>query len=122
MVVMACVSAFAKGNDLLDFAEKKYDFGSISENSAPVVHEYRFVNTGDEPVAVLSVSTGCGCTRPEYPVRPIEPGKEGVIKITFLPKGQSGDINKSIQVRYRSATARSSKRLTLRLSGAVLNE
>lgn len=112
-------SISAKDNHLLDFAEKTYDFGTIADSHAPVVHEYKFVNTAEEPVAILSVSTGCGCTRPEYPVKPIEPGKEGVIKITFLPEGLSGDINKSIQVRYRGAKARSSKRITLRLNGAV---
>ncbi len=69
-----------------------------------------------------SVSTGCGCTRPEYPAKPIDPGKSGKIKITFLPAGQRGDINKDIKVRYRAATARSSKRITLRLNGHVTPE
>lgn len=109
----------AKGKDLLQFDNTKYDFGIVDENHGPVVHEYKFVNTADEPVAVLSVNTGCGCTRPEYPVKPLDPGQQGVIKITFEPKGQDGSINKSITVRYRSATARSSKRVTLRLSGTV---
>lgn len=112
----------ADKNHLLQFEEKTYDFGTISDNHEPVVHEYKFVNTAKEPVAVLSVSTGCGCTRPEYPVKPVAPGESGYIKITFLPKGQKGNINKDITVRYRSATAKSSKRITLRLHGVVKPE
>jgi hypothetical protein len=109
----------AKSGDLLQFKETTFDFGTISDTSAPVVHEYEFVNTADESVAVLSVSTGCGCTRPKYPTEPIKAGKKNKITVTFLPAGQSGEINKDIKVRYRGATAGSSKRITLRLRGVV---
>lgn len=115
------LSSAAK-NHLLQFEETSYDFGTISDKHEPVVHEYEFVNTAKEPVAILSVSTGCGCTRPDYPVKPVAPGEKGKIKVTFLPKGQKGDINKDITVRYRSATAKSSKRITLRLRGNVTIE
>ena len=122
LVALAVVLPSAKGSHALEFKETTYDFGNIADTHAPVVHEYEFVNVADEPVAVLSVSTGCGSTRPEYPAKPIDPGKSGKIKITFLPAGQRGDINKDIKVRYRAATARSSKRITLRLNGHVTPE
>jgi len=122
LALLAVALPSAKKGHALEFKETTYDFGNIADTHAPIVHEYEFVNTADEPVAVLSVSTGCGCTRPEYPVKPIGPGKDGKIKITFLPAGQRGEINKDIKVRYRAATARSSKRITLRLSGYVTPE
>lgn len=118
VVLMAC-AGYAKDNHLLDFPSTTYDFGVISEKADPVVHEFEFTNTASEPVAVLSVSTGCGCTRPEYPVKPLMPGETSKIKVTFLPAGQSGDINKDIQVRYRGAKASKTKRIVLRLKGAV---
>lgn len=122
LALAACVAiiGYCRDNQLLDFAENSYDFGTIRSTDAPVVHEYEFTNIDTEPVAVLSVSTGCGCTRPEYPAKPLAPGEKAAIKITFLPAGQSGTINKSIQVRYRGARASSSKRLTLRLRGTVI--
>lgn len=120
LAFLAVALTAAKGSDPLTFEDKKFDFGTVTESHDAIVHEYKFVNTSDEPVAVLSVSTGCGCTRPDYPVRPVAPGDSGIIKITFEPMGQRGSINKSIAVRYRSATARSSKRTTLRLSGNVI--
>lgn len=126
MIIALVIGAFtlqsAKPADALQFAETGFDFGDISDKHDPVVHEFEFTNISDEPVAVLSVSTGCGCTRPSYPTEPIKPGKTAKIKITFLPAGQSGQINKDIKVRYRSATARSSKRITLRLRGRVTPE
>lgn len=125
LIIVLCAFALpmaasaAKPGSPLKFESTAYDFGNISDSHAPVVHEYSFVNTSDEAVAVLSVSTGCGCTKPEYPVKPLKPGEKGIIKITFLPKGQRGDINKDIKVRYRAASARSSKRASLRLTGTV---
>lgn len=109
----------AKKPQLLEFETLEHDFGTVGESADPVVVNYNFINTAAEPVAVLSVSTGCGCTRPDYPVRPIEPGGKGTIKITFLPKGQQGSVSKSIIVRYRGAKASSSQRITLRLRGTV---
>lgn len=109
----------AKEPDALQFEETSFDFGTIRSDHAPVVHEYEFTNVSDQPVAVLSVSTGCGCTRPTYPTEPIKPGKKGKIKITFLPEGQSKGILKDIKVRYRGAKARSSRRITLQLKGVV---
>lgn len=120
--LLALLMTSAKPAELLEFQEKTYDFGTITDKHDPIVHEYEFTNTADEPVAVLSVSTGCGCTRPVYPTEPIRPGKKAKIKITFLPAGQKGEINKSIKVRYRGATARSSERVTLQLRGFVEKE
>ena len=109
----------AKPGDILQFAETAYDFGTIAESHEPVTHEFQFTNVSDEAVAVLSVSTGCGCTRPTYPTEPVAAGAKGVIRITFKPKGQVGQVNKDIKVRFRGAKAKSSKRITLRLRGTV---
>ena len=110
----------AKAPDPLQFDHKTYDFGTVNESDEPIVHSFTFVNTAAEPVAVLSVSTGCGCTRPTYPTEPIAPGDSAAIIITFTPKGQSGSVSKDIKVRYRAATASSSRRTSLRISGNVI--
>ena len=47
---------------------------------------------------IKDVRTQCGCTRPEYPQNPIAPGKKGKIKITFLPQGRPGSLNKTATV------------------------
>lgn len=103
----------------LDFPVTEFDFGTVSQTGKPVVHEFTFTNTTDEPVAVLSASASCGCTRPEYPVKPVEPGATATIKVTFVPAGQQGNISKDVKVRFRGAKAHKSERVTLRLTGKV---
>lgn len=122
MIGLWAIGCGAAGTAPLEFDSTTYDFGEISEKAEPVVHEFEFVNTSDEPVAVLSVSTSCGCTRPEYDPKPVAPGAKSKIKITFLPAGQAGNITRVIQVRYRGAKASGSKRTTLRLKGVVVKD
>ena len=118
--LMAVVLPSAQNGDLLTFAQTSHDLGNISDKDDPVTVVYEFTNTSDSPVAVLSVSSGCGCTRTEYPTQPIAAGESNKITVTFVPTGVAGEINKNIKVRYRGATARGSKQITLRLRGSVI--
>lgn len=117
--LMLAATGFAKAPQMLEFVSTEHDFGTVSESAAPFVVEYEFENVADVPVAVLSVSAACGCTKPEYPVRPLRPGEKGVIKVTFTPDGQVGEVNKDIKVRFQRAKAPASKSLVLRLRGVV---
>ncbi|MDE7468186.1 MAG: DUF1573 domain-containing protein [Muribaculaceae bacterium] len=119
MAALALVAVISAAAKTLEFPVTDYDFGTVSEAGKPVVHEFEFKNVSDEPVAVLSASAQCGCTHPEYPAKPIAPGATGVIKVTFVPAGQGGNVNKDVRVRFRGATAKKSERVTLRLKGRV---
>ena len=74
--------------------ETSYDFGTIGENDGYAEHFFSFKNTGTAPLVISRVTASCGCTRPEWPSEPIEPGKEGVIIISYNPKGRLGPIHK----------------------------
>lgn len=120
LLVLVSTAAFAqKKGELLQFNEQSYDFGVVTQTGGPVVHEYEFTNVADQPVAVLSASADCGCATPEYPVKPLMPGEKGVIKITYNPKQEEGDVVKEVKVRYRAAKGSKSQRTTLRLTGIV---
>ncbi len=80
------------------FDKTEHDFGTISESGGMVEYKFVFKNTGDTPLVVNKVSTSCGCTAPEWSKEPIAPGKQGFIKVTFNPKGRSGNVNKSLTV------------------------
>ena len=67
------------------FETKVYDFGTIKEANGPVSCFFEFVNTGDKPLIIIDATASCGCTHPEYPSKPIKPGKKGKIKVTFSP-------------------------------------
>jgi hypothetical protein len=65
----------------------------------PVVEiTYRFKNTGTKPLVIEKVVPGCGCTVPEMPTKPIQPGETDVIKAKFNTQGRQGMQNKDITV------------------------
>ena len=100
----------------ISFAEKTYDFGIIAENGGPVSHSFEFVNTGTAPLVIISATASCGCTRPTYPTQPIQPGKKGTIKVTYLPEGRPGEFDKVVKVR---TNVKESKKISLKISGTV---
>lgn len=45
--------------------------------------QYKFTNTGNQPLIINDTKVQCGCTVVDKPANLILPGKEGVIKVTF---------------------------------------
>lgn len=95
-----------------------YEFGTVSSEAAPVTHIFNFTVTGDSPVAILTANANCGCTTPEYDRKPVVTGKNGSIKVSFIPQGQSGEVEKEIRVRFKNGNDKS-ETVTLRLTGVV---
>ena len=116
-VCMVAVSALADGKLAeATFDAKVYDFGTIKEANGPVSCFFEFTNTGDKPLLIIDVTASCGCTRPEYPSKPIKPGKKGKIKVTFSPIGRPGAFKKTIKVK----TNGKERTTTLRIEGTVI--
>jgi hypothetical protein len=76
-----------------------YDFGKVTDGEI-VTFNYRFVNTGKKPLVVTNASASCGCTVPEKPEKPIEPGDTGFIKVKF-------DSNKRVGMAHKTVTVSS---------------
>lgn len=96
-----------------------YDFGTVSESAPSVVHDFTVTNTGTSALAIIWVKPKCGCTAPEYPRKPLKPGESAKIKVTFLPSGQHGEVDKEIRVKFKNG-AGTSEELSLRMTGVVL--
>jgi len=87
LLLLPALAARADGEGAaIQFAEKAYDFGTIAEQGGPVSHEFEFTNTGDAPLMILNATASCGCTRPDFPKKPVKAGKKGKIKVTYLPR------------------------------------
>ena len=82
----------------MKFGQTEHNFGTITEKGGKVSHVYPFVNEGDAPLVILSIETSCGCTKATYDKKPVPPGGQGEILITYDPKRQSGVFYKAIQV------------------------
>lgn len=98
------------------FEVKSHDFGTIKEADGPVSCTFEFTNTGNKPLLIIDASASCGCTRPEFPTKPIKPGKKGKIKVTYSPIGRPGAFKKTVKVK----TNGKERTTTLRISGTVI--
>ena len=116
-VCLVAISALADGKQAeATFSVKSHDFGTIQEAKGPVSCTFEFTNTGDKPLLIIDATASCGCTRPEYPSKPIKPGKKGKIKVTYSPIGRPGAFKKTIKVK----TNGKERTTTLRIEGTVI--
>lgn len=101
-------------------ADATYDFGKVKEG-AKVEHDYVFTNVGDQPLQILKVDASCGCTTPEWPKRPVMPGKSERIKVTFNSSGNVGKTIKEISIQSNAVLPDKNKqRFILTLKGEVV--
>ena len=98
------------------FTVKSHDFGTIKEANGPVSCNFEFTNTGNKPLLIIDATASCGCTRPEYPSKPIKPGKKGKIKVTFSPIGRPGAFRKTVKIKTNGME----RTTVLRIQGTVV--
>lgn len=85
----------------IEFTEQEYDFGSFEPvgNDTLKSHSFRFLNIGQQPLVILHVATGCGCTQPQYTKTPIQPGDTGIVTVNYKGYGQPiGKFRKSVTI------------------------
>jgi hypothetical protein len=75
-----------------------HDFGDMAQGDK-VEHNFKFTNTGNEPLVITNVEVTCGCTLPKsWPRDPIMPGGKGEIVVAFNSTGKLGKQNKVVTV------------------------
>ena len=96
----------------IKFKEIVYDFGTIEEGDA-IKKEFAFSIEGEFPVIINRVQTSCGCTVSKFDQKdkPLSPGTESSIELTFNSKGKSGS-QKKVATVYSDAQE-SQMKLTL---------
>ncbi|MEZ5044495.1 MAG: DUF1573 domain-containing protein [Saprospiraceae bacterium] len=73
----------------IEFEKTTYDFGVIEEGVV-VSQVFTFTNTGDEPLIFMDAKGSCGCTVPQWPRDPIQPGETSSLTVEFNSKGKYG--------------------------------
>ncbi|MBP5572571.1 MAG: DUF1573 domain-containing protein [Bacteroidales bacterium] len=101
----------------IEFEKVVHDYGEIPFNGNGEC-EFRFTNTGNEPLIVQKPKSSCGCTVPSWPKEPILPGESDVIKVTYRTN-RVGVINKSVTV---TSNAVKNGTVVLRIKGKVLEQ
>jgi len=106
-----------KDSTTVQIIDSTYNFGKVTDGER-VEYNYRFKNTGKHPLVILSATASCGCTVPEKPDEPINPGETGFLKVVFNSKGRVGEAHKTITVTSNAYPAFP----VLELSGEVTAE
>ena len=98
----------------VSFDKDVHDYGNVKQGGNGEC-EFKFTNTGTEPLIISDAKGSCGCTVPEWPKTPIKPGETASIKVKYDTK-RVGPINKTVTVTS-NATTEPTK--TLRIKGTV---
>lgn len=90
-----------------------HDFGTVKYGGNGDC-EFKFTNTGKDPLVLSTCQGSCGCTVPTCPKEPILPGKSGSIKVHYDTK-RPGPINKQVTVTSNSKSGQ----VILKITGTV---
>ena len=106
-VLMACnqpntaattgTTANAANAPVMKFEFGSHDFGKVKEGDK-VTYEFKFTNTGKSPLIITNAQASCGCTTPEWPKTPLQPGGAGKIRVTFNSAGHPGLTDKLVTI------------------------
>ena len=95
------------------FEKELHDFGQIDQGSNGT-YEFKFKNTGKEPLIISDAKGSCGCTVPSWPKEPVKPGASATLKVTYDTK-RVGTFSKTVTI---TSNAKSSVK-TISIKGDV---
>jgi len=96
---------------VIKFAVESFNFGKIKQGDK-VSYDFKFTNTGKSPLIITDATATCGCTTPQWPKEPIQPGGDGVIQVTFNSANKSGLQDKLITVTANTVPPQNMVHLT----------
>jgi len=98
----------------IEFEKEVHDYGTMKQHGDAST-EFKFTNTGTEPLIISNAKGSCGCTVPQWPKEPIMPGQTSSIKVKYDSK-RLGPINKSVTI---TSNASNSPTKVIRIKGNI---
>lgn len=105
-----------KKGPILQFLQTTIDYDTI-ERYSNGTRTFVFYNTGDEPLVIKKVKSGCSCTIPNYTKDTIYPGERGEIKASFNTK-KPIPFDQELKVTSNSSAG---KKVEIRIKGVVID-
>lgn len=99
---------------IVSFEKEVHDFGTMKQGGDAST-DFKFKNTGTEPLIISNAQGSCGCTVPEWPKEPIKPGESAAIKVKYDSK-RVGPINKSVTI---TSNATNEPTKVIRITGNI---
>jgi hypothetical protein len=87
----------------ITFTQELHDYGTI-KNGADGSCEFKFKNTGKEPLIISNARGSCGCTVPTWPKEPIMKGQTAFIQVHYDTK-RTGAFTKTVTIESNAKTA-----------------
>jgi ribosomal protein L30E len=97
--LMAYIIPDTTNAPVMKFETTSMDFGTVIKGTK-VERDFKFTNTGKQPLIITGMSTGCICTNANYTKEPIPPGKTGTIHLIFDTNGKLGFQDKTFYFSY----------------------
>ncbi|MBC6699107.1 DUF1573 domain-containing protein [Hymenobacter sp. BT190] len=117
-LLLFCLLALGvRAQGVMTFEKDTHDFGKVPEGTM-ATYEFKFKNTGNQPVIIANVQASCGCTTPDWTKTPVLPGKSGIIKAMYSSAGRPGIFNKTVTVTSNASTPSA----VLTIKGDVVNK
>jgi len=102
------------GGPEIEFEKEVHDFGTLTQGGDAST-EFKFTNTGMEPLIISNSRGSCGCTVPSWPRQPIKPGESAAIKVKY-DSNRIGPINKSVTI---TSNASNTPTKVIRIKGNI---
>lgn len=76
------------------------DLGKIKEIDGPVTVRLLVKNTYPDTLYPVQLHTPCGCTEARFDRKPVAPGADEILEVSYNPAYRPGPMREEIQVRY----------------------
>ncbi len=86
----------------ITFESDVHDYGTI-KNGSDGTCEFKFKNTGKEPLVISNAKGSCGCTVPTWPKEPVLKGQTAVVKVHYDTK-RPGAFTKTVTIESNAKT------------------
>jgi hypothetical protein len=87
----------------ITFEKEVHDFGTLPYNGDGS-YDFKFTNTGKEPLVISNARGSCGCTVPKWPKEPVLKGQSSVINVHYDTK-RPGPFTKTVTISSNAKTA-----------------
>jgi hypothetical protein len=79
------------------------DLGKIKEIDGRVTVRLLAKNTYPDTLYPVQLYTPCGCTEARFDRKPVAPGEDEILEVTYNPAYRPGPMREEIQVRYQDS-------------------
>lgn len=100
LAFVGCATLLAQPQ--VKYSSVRHEFGIMLWHQPEQV-EFVLTNSGTSALQILEVHPDCGCTTVEYTTTPIEPGKQGYVRVRFDAE-MLGHFEKQVAVRTNADT------------------